>query len=73
MDGLQRAACVRARQFLLHASVYVSMRVFTCAADKVKQPLNKFKSVTHWGLTSPSISADRMARLYSMHAAHCGL
>lgn len=53
--------------------MYLYVRVCVCLAHKVKQPLNKFESVTHWGLPSPSISADRMACLSSMHAAHCGL
>lgn len=60
-------ACV----FVVYACAYVCVSV--CVPHKVKQPLNKFESVTHWGLPSPSISADRMACLCSMHAAHCGL
>lgn len=57
--------------FVVYACAYVCVSV--CVPHKVKQPLNKFESVTHWGLPSPSISTDRMACLCSMHAAHCGL
>lgn len=59
--------------FAVYACIYVCGFVCVYVCPKVKQPLNKFESVTHLGLPSLSISADRMACLCSMHAAHCGL
>lgn len=39
--------CARASLWRMHLFMYLC--VCTCVAHKVKQPLNKFKSVTHWG------------------------
>lgn len=73
MDGLWSSACMCVFASLRFWCMHVFMYECVCMPHKVKQPLNKFESMTHWGLPSPSISADRMACLSSVHAAHCGL